>query len=220
MNRRTMLSILALGALGACARAEPGAVAQPAPDATAPAPQPSAGLPTSAPASSSAPVVARPTAMPAPTATLAPTALPANPAPELIGGGDWLNSEPLSLAELRGKVVAVDFWTYGCINCVRTIPYLQGYWQQFKDQGLVIIGVHTPEFKHEHELENVRAAAERLGVSWPIVQDNDYRIWRAYRNRYWPHLYLVDKQGNIVYDRIGEGAYDEIERQIAAALQA
>jgi thiol-disulfide isomerase/thioredoxin len=176
MDRRAMLSILALGALGACGTARPSV---------------------------------------APAATAAPASL----APELTGGGAWLNSQPLSLAGLRGNVVAVDFWTYGCINCTRTIPYLQGYWEQFKDQGLVIIGVHTPEFQHEHELANVQAAVERLGVRWPVVQDNDYQIWQAYHNRYWPHLYLIDKQGSVVFDHIGEGAYDEIERQIAAALQ-
>lgn len=139
-------------------------------------------------------------------------------APELNGGQEWINSEALTLQELRGKVVVVDFWTYGCINCRNVIPSLQGYWSKYRDQGLVIVGVHTPEFYSEHDVERVRQASADLGVTWPVVQDNDYAIWRAYRNNYWPHLYLIDKQGNIIYDHIGEGNYDEIDRQIQAAL--
>ncbi|MCU0495420.1 MAG: thioredoxin family protein [Chloroflexaceae bacterium] len=152
---------------------------------------------------------------PAPTAA-ARSSGPA--APELIGGGPWLNSEPLTLAGLRGKVVLIDFWTYGCINCQRTLPYVQGWWEKYKDQGLVIIGVHTPEFQSEHDRANVQAAMQRLGVTWPVVQDNDSNIWRAYRNNYWPRFYLLNREGQIIYDRIGEGGYDEIERQIVAAL--
>lgn len=198
--------LLALGILAACGRA---------PLASAPTdPAPAA---SSAPATANAPA---PTPAPAPSNT-PPRAAPAGkPAPELSGGGAWLHSDPLTLEGLRGKVVLIDFWTYGCINCQRTLPYVQAWWEQYKDQGLVIIGVHTPEFAHERELANVQAAAQRLGVTWPVVQDNEMRIWRAYRNNYWPHFYLIDKQGNIVYDHIGEGAYDETERQIVAALRA
>ncbi len=160
---------------------------------------------------------------PAPTTTLTASATPTPDlplAPELEGGGEWLNSAPLTLAELRGKVVLIDFWTYGCINCVRTLPYVQEWWQNYRDQGLVIIGVHTPEFRSEHDIENVRAAIERLNVSWPVVQDNNMQIWRAYGNRYWPRFYLIDKQGRIIYDHIGEGGYDRTEREIIAALNA
>jgi thiol-disulfide isomerase/thioredoxin len=151
----------------------------------------------------------------------APVARPAGkPAPELVGGGAWLNSPPTSLAELRGKVVLVNFWTLGCINCKNTLPAVRGWWERYKDKGLVIIGVHTPEFAYEADLANVRDAAARLGVTWPVVQDNDMQIWRAYKNNYWPRFYLVDRQGDIIYDHIGEGGYDEMDRQIQAALAA
>jgi thiol-disulfide isomerase/thioredoxin len=141
-------------------------------------------------------------------------------APELQGGGAWLNSEPLTLAGLRGKVVLVDFWTYGCYNCRNTLPAMQGWWAKYRDQGLMIVGVHTPEFQHEHELANVRDAVTREAITWPVVQDNDYAIWNAYGNHYWPHFYLVNHEGRIVYERIGEGAYEEMDRQIARALAA
>jgi thiol-disulfide isomerase/thioredoxin len=152
-----------------------------------------------------------------------PTPLPDGPiAPGFDGGGAWVNSEPLALAELtkQGKVVLVDFWTYGCYNCQNTLPYVKQWWAKYKDQGLVIVGVHTPEFKHERVLENVREAVEREAIGWPVVQDNDYTIWRAYGNNYWPRFYLVDHRGRIIYDHIGEGAYDETDRRIAAALEA
>jgi len=155
---------------------------------------------------------------PAPTATPVLTPTPANPAPELIGGGNWLNAEPLTLAELRGQVVLIDFWTYGCINCQRTRPHVRAWWDAYRDDGLVIIGVHTPEFESEKSLENVRAAIAEQGVTWPVVQDNEKQIWRAYENRYWPRFYLIDKQGNIIYDHIGEGRYEETERRIVEAL--
>lgn len=142
------------------------------------------------------------------------------PAPDFTGGGAWINSEPLALTGLRGKVVLVDFWTYGCYNCKNTLPYIKQWWGKYKDQGLVIVGVHTPEFSYEYVLENVREAVRSDGIEWPVVQDNDYTIWSAYRNHYWPHFYLIDHEGRIIYDHIGEGAYEETERQIAAALAA
>lgn len=153
----------------------------------------------------------------------APTPLPEGPpAPGFDGGGAWLNSPPLTLAELtgQGKVILVNFWTYGCFNCQNTLPYVKQWWEKYKDQGLVIVGVHTPEFSSEHVLDNVRSAVEREGIGWPVVQDNDYAIWRAYGNNYWPRFYLVDHRGQIVYDHIGEGAYEETDRRIAAALAA
>ena len=156
-------------------------------------------------------------------ATAMPAPLPEGPpAPGFGGGGAWINSEPLALADLnkQGKVVLVDFWTYGCYNCANTLPYLKQWWQKYKDQGLVIVGVHTPEFQPEYQLDNVQAAVKQQEIGWPVVQDNDYTIWRAYGNHYWPHFYLVDHRGQIIYNRIGEGAYDETERQIAAALAA
>jgi thiol-disulfide isomerase/thioredoxin len=149
------------------------------------------------------------------------TQLHAGPqAPELAGGGAWVNSEPLTLAALRGRVVLIDFWTYGCINCRNTLPALRGWWNKYRDQGLVIIGVHTPEFAAEHDLANVRDAVARQQIEWPVVQDNDYAIWKAYNNRYWPHMYLIGKHGRIIYDHIGEGAYQATERQISAALSS
>lgn len=141
-------------------------------------------------------------------------------APDFAGGGAWVNSTPLTLADLRGKVVLVDFWTFGCYNCQNTLPAMRQWWARYKDQGLVIVGVHTPEFGYEHELANVQAAVQRAEIGWPIVQDNDYAIWNAYHNRYWPHFFLIDHTGRIIYDRIGEGAYDETERRIQQALAA
>jgi thiol-disulfide isomerase/thioredoxin len=141
-------------------------------------------------------------------------------APELVGGGAWINSAPLTLSSLRGRPVLVDFWTYGCYNCQNTLPAARQWWQRYQDQGLMIIGVHTPEFPAEHELPNVRNAVQQQSIGWPVVQDNEYAIWRAYGNNYWPHFYLLDHRGVLIYDHIGEGAYDTTERQIVAALAA
>jgi thiol-disulfide isomerase/thioredoxin len=152
-----------------------------------------------------------------------PKPRPSGPAaPGFDGGGAWVNSEPLELARLgaQGKVVLVDFWTFGCYNCTNTLPYLKQWWAKYKDQGLVIVGVHTPEFDSERVLANVQDAVKRQAIEWPVVQDNDYAIWKAYGNHYWPHFYLVDERGQIIYDHIGEGAYDQTDAQIAAALAA
>lgn len=139
-------------------------------------------------------------------------------APGFSGGQVWLNSEALDINDLRGKVVLVDFWTYSCINCQRTFPYLRAWWDKYKDRGLVIVGVHSPEFEFEKDTENVREAMQKYGVAWPVVQDNDFIIWRAYNNHFWPHKYLVDQEGKIVYDHIGEGAYEETEKRIQELL--
>jgi len=139
-------------------------------------------------------------------------------APDFSGGGKWLNSEPLSLVNLKGKVVLVDFWTYSCINCQRTFPYLRSWWEKYKQKGLVIVGVHTPEFEFEKETENLIKANEKYGVTWPVVQDNDQKIWKAYGNQFWPHKYLINQEGMIVYDHIGEGAYEETELEIQKLL--
>jgi thiol-disulfide isomerase/thioredoxin len=159
----------------------------------------------------------------APTAASAPYPRASGPAaPGFDGGGAWVNSEPLELAKLgtQGKIVLVDFWTFGCYNCRNTLPYLKQWWAKYKDQGLVIVGVHTPEFDSERVLENVQEAVKSQEISWPVVQDNDYTIWKSYGNHYWPHFYLVDERGQIIYDHIGEGAYEETDAQIAAALAA
>ena len=140
------------------------------------------------------------------------------PAPELAGIDHWINSAPLSLQQLRGKVVLVDFWTYTCINCVRTLPYVQQWYAKYKDQGLTVIGVHTPEFPYERVTSNVADAARRFGLGYPIAQDNGYATWRAYNNQYWPATYLINKQGHIVYEHFGEGDYAEMDEMIRKAL--
>ncbi len=143
-------------------------------------------------------------------------------AKEITTPDDFINTDgkPLTISELIGKkVVLVDFWTYSCINCQRTIPYLNSWWQKYKDKGLVIIGLHTPEFEFEKVYENVRAAVKKFGIEYPVVLDNDYSTWQAYRNRYWPRKYLIDIDGYIVYDHVGEGGYEETERQIQKALE-
>lgn len=131
----------------------------------------------------------------------------------------FLNTErPLRLADLRGQVVLLEFWTFDCINCIRTIPYIQAWWETYRDQGLVVVGNHYPEFSYERDIHNVAAAAQRLGITYPIAQDNERGTWRAYNQRYWPTVYLIDKWGHIRYVKIGEGAYDTTEANIRALL--
>lgn len=141
------------------------------------------------------------------------------PAPEITGISNWLNSEPLTLESLKGKVVLIDFWTYTCINCIRTLPHVTSWYEKYKDDGLVIIGVHTPEFEFEKNTDNVQGAIEQFGITYPVAQDNDFGTWRAFSNRYWPAKYLIDKNGNIRYYHFGEGKYDETERAIQLLLQ-
>jgi thiol-disulfide isomerase/thioredoxin len=131
--------------------------------------------------------------------------------PALDGATAWLNSEPLTPAGLRGKVVLVDFWTYTCINWLRTLPYVRAWAEKYHDHGLVVIGVHTPEFPFEHDLENVRRAAKDMRVEYPIAIDNEYAVWRAFNNHYWPALYFVDAQGRIRHHQFGEGDYEQSE---------
>jgi thiol-disulfide isomerase/thioredoxin len=139
-------------------------------------------------------------------------------APELTNISGYINSEPIKLADLRGRVVLVDFWTYSCINCIRTIPYLNAWYEKYADDGLVIVGVHTPEFEFEKDYNNVKGAVERFGINYPIAQDNEKQTWNAYENRYWPRKYLIDSEGYIRYDHIGEGAYAETEKVIQSLL--
>ncbi|TFG62736.1 MAG: cytochrome c biogenesis protein DipZ, partial [Spirochaetales bacterium] len=141
-------------------------------------------------------------------------------APEIVTQGTWLNTEgPVSMEDLKGKVVLIDFWTYSCINCIRTIPYLESWYDKYKDEGFVIIGVHTPEFEFEKNENNVVQAMKDLGVDWPVVLDNDYSQWRAYSNHYWPAHYFIDVQGNIRYYQFGEGNYETAEDVIRALLK-
>ncbi len=140
-------------------------------------------------------------------------------APELVGTQRWINSEPLAIEQLKGKVVIIDFWTYTCINCIRTLPYLNDWHAKYGDSGLVIIGVHSPEFEFEKDYNNVLDAVNKYGIKYPVVQDNDFKTWRAYGNRYWPRKYIIDKEGNIRYDHIGEGGYEETEKVIQELLK-
>jgi thiol-disulfide isomerase/thioredoxin len=141
-------------------------------------------------------------------------------APEFTGIAQWHNSPALSLAGLRGKVVLVDFWTYSCINCLRTLPYVNRWASTYEAQGLVVVGVHTPEFAFERSAKNLQVAMQRFGVKHPVAQDNDYATWKAYGNQYWPAHYLIDAKGVIQYRHFGEGRYEETEAAIRALLAA
>jgi thiol-disulfide isomerase/thioredoxin len=157
-----------------------------------------------------------PRAEPGPGASTLPVL--AKAAPELVPGGEWFNSRPLTLAGLHGKVVLVDFWTYSCINCLRTLPHLKAWYAAYRKDGLVIVGVHSPEFAFEHVAANVSAAIERLGIEYPVVQDNAFATWKAYGNDYWPAEFLIDRSGQIRVYHVGEGGYDEMERDIEDLL--
>ena len=193
--------------------------------AAAPTNSPPAGEPA-------APAAVKPTATPAadptapPAATVIPTIRPPDPesapppAAELAGIAAWINSDPLTLQQLRGKVVLIDFWTYTCINCIRTFPYLKLWHSRYADDGLVILGIHTPEFEFEKDFANVRQATVDNGIVWPVAQDNDFATWDAYNNRYWPAKYLIDREGVVRYIHFGEGHYAETEGQIRELLTA
>lgn len=149
----------------------------------------------------------------------APTGLvDVGPAPDLAGITAWLNSAPLTLDALRGRVVLVDFWTYSCVNCVRTLPHVVEWYERYRGAGLVVIGVHTPEFAYERATENLRAAVARLGITYPVAQDNGYATWKAYDNHFWPAQYLVDRRGRLVLKHVGEGHYQAMEDAIRTLL--
>jgi thiol-disulfide isomerase/thioredoxin len=139
------------------------------------------------------------------------------PAPD-ITNATWLNSAPLRMPDLKGKVVMVEFWTFGCYNCRNVEPYVKQWHQQYVDQGFVVIGVHSPEFSHEREIENVKRYMVEHDIRFPVPIDNDFSTWNRYGNRYWPAMYLIDKRGIIRYVKIGEGGYGETERQIQSLL--
>jgi len=139
-------------------------------------------------------------------------------APSLHADGAWINSPPLTLSQLRGKVVLIDFWTYSCINCLRTLPHLKAWYAAYHPKGLVIIGVHTPEFAFEHVTSNVRAAVKRLGITYPVMQDNDYKTWDNYDNAYWPAEYLIDRNGHVRHTHFGEGEYSTTDNLIRRLL--
>ncbi|PIR69378.1 MAG: thiol-disulfide isomerase [Candidatus Niyogibacteria bacterium CG10_big_fil_rev_8_21_14_0_10_46_36] len=141
------------------------------------------------------------------------------PAKEISTPDGFINTDGVTISELIGKkIILVDFWTYSCINCQRTTPYLNSWYEKYADDGLVILGLHTPEFEFEKDYDNVARAVEKFGIEYPVVLDNDYSTWRSYENRYWPRKYLIDIDGFIVYDHIGEGAYEETEQKIVELL--
>ncbi len=233
------LLLTAAFVFAACSSPEPQTTTE------APAPQTqqaSGSQPTTSPPAAAAPTATLPpanTPRPAQTATseptkMAPTSEPqaaahtsiVTPAtgneqtvPEIRGINSWINSEPFTFEEQRGKVVLVDFWTYTCVNCIRTLPYLKAWHERYADKGLVIVGVHTPEFDFEKDRDNVVEATEGFGLEYPVAQDNDFKTWRAFNNRYWPAKYLVDKDGLIRYTHFGEGAYEETELWIRGLLE-
>lgn len=192
LRRRQVLSYLGLGALGATAAA-----------IAIPALRKSAGrLPASTTSSSSK------------------LAAAGKPLPEFQGISEWLNSDPLTIAGLKGSVILVQFWTFSCINCQRTLPYITQWHRQYAAQGLSVVGVHTPEFAFERERSNIEQALQQHQITYPVPVDNDFKTWKAYENGYWPHLFLADRQGVLRYDHIGEGAYGETEQMIEQLLAA
>jgi thiol-disulfide isomerase/thioredoxin len=138
--------------------------------------------------------------------------------PDFQGISEWLNSSPLMASSLKGQVVLVQFWTFSCINCQRTLPYIVRWHQQYAAQGLKVIGVHTPEFGFERDANNVKRALQKNQITYPVPLDNAYKTWNAYSNQYWPNLYLADRQGILRYDHSGEGAYDTTEQTIRRLL--
>ena len=138
--------------------------------------------------------------------------------PEFQGISQWLNSAPLTVADLKGRVVLVQFWTFACINCQRTLPYISRWHRQYAASGLKVIGVHTPEFPFERDANNIKRALKQHQITYPIPLDNEYKTWNAYENRYWPHLFLADRNGILRYDHIGEGAYEKTEQIIRQLL--
>ena len=140
-------------------------------------------------------------------------------APSLDGATQWLQSPPLTNQSLRGKVVLIDFWTYSCINCLRTLPYIKAWAEKYRDQGLVVVGVHAPEFAFERDVNNVAKAMRDLGITYPVAVDNQYAIWRAFNNQYWPAHYFIDARGHIRHHHFGEGDYAESERVIQQLLK-
>jgi thiol-disulfide isomerase/thioredoxin len=141
-------------------------------------------------------------------------------APGFIGITQWLNSSPLTIESLRGKVVMVNFWTYGCYNCTNAMPHVTKLYEKYKSQGLVVVGIHTPEFPFEKSTGNVQTALKRHAITFPVAQDNDYATWKNYSNQYWPAQYIADKNGKIIYTHAGEGEYDVMDRTVQRLLTA
>lgn len=140
------------------------------------------------------------------------------PAPDFTGADRWYNSPPLTLNALRGKVVLVEFWTRECINCLHVLPHTKALHDTYAKDGLVVIGVHTPEYEEEHDAAALQTALRQYGITWPVAVDNEYRIWNAYGNRFWPAIYLIDRDGRVVYRQVGDGGYEQTEQHIRALL--
>jgi thiol-disulfide isomerase/thioredoxin len=138
--------------------------------------------------------------------------------PEFTGVQEWLNSSPLTIADLKGNVVLIHIWTFACINCQRTLPYVVKWHEQYAKQGLKVVGIHTPEFPFERDINQVKSALSKHRITYPNAIDNNHKMWSAYDNQYWPHLFLADRRGIIQYDHIGEGAYDKTEQTIRQLL--
>lgn len=155
-----------------------------------------------------------------PSAQSAQAAQPQRSLPEFQGIEQWINSSPLSINDLKGNVTLVQIWTFACINCQRTLPYMVRWHEQYAQQGLKVIGVHTPEFGYEREIGNVKRAIAQRNITYPVAIDNGFKTWKAYNNEYWPHLFLADRQGIIRYDHIGEGQYDITEKTIQTLLSS
>jgi thiol-disulfide isomerase/thioredoxin len=197
LHRRKFLAYLGLGTLGwqsaSCARPSASKIVAPATIAT-----PGTGT------------FAEP--------RLGSIATSANRLPEFPGISEWMNSQPLTTTDLLGKVVLVQIWTLACINCQRTLPHIVDWHRKYGTKGLQTIGIHTPEFPFERDSKNIRQAIAKYGITYPVGVDNNFETWKAFKNEYWPHLFLADKQGIIRYDHIGEGAYEETERKIRQLL--
>jgi thiol-disulfide isomerase/thioredoxin len=148
-----------------------------------------------------------------------PSIVGSSPLPNLAGATGWINSPPLTAKELKGKVVLIDFWDYSCINCIRAIPYIRAWAEKYKDDGLVVIGVHTPEFDIEKETPNVQKAITKFGITYPVALDNDYKIWNGFSNQAWPAHYFIDAKGRVRYEHFGEGEYEQSERWIQQLLK-
>lgn len=149
----------------------------------------------------------------------APSIVGSSPLYGLSNATGWINSKPLTAKQLKGKVVLVDFWDYSCINCIRAFPYIRAWAEKYKDSGLVVIGVHTPEFDIEKEMPNVQKAVNKFGITYPVALDNNYKIWNAFHNQYWPAHYFIDAKGKVRYEHFGEGEYDQSERWIQELLK-
>ncbi|MBD2594629.1 redoxin [Nostoc sp. MBR 210] len=199
IKRRRLLTYLGLGAIGAGGAAIASGCSGKSIISTPTATQPAVN---STPAESTS-------------AALPPNA---QKLPEFQGISQWLNSSPLTTADLKGSVVLVQFWTFACINCQRTLPYVTRWHQEYADKGLKIVGVHTPEFAYEKVVNNVKQALKKHKINYAVPIDNEFQTWNAYKNEYWPHLFLADRQGVIRYDHIGEGAYSDTEQMIRQLL--